>query len=81
MNRSCQRQTHGFETPAWRMISAVPQAFGRRQNDPRPPDMFLRAIAIRYHRRQSLAIRGTHPNTDPLAHDASSQTIRQLGIL
>ena len=25
MNRSCQRHTHGFETPARRMISAVPQ--------------------------------------------------------
>ena len=25
MNRSCQRQTHGFETPARRIISAVPQ--------------------------------------------------------
>ena len=25
INRSCQRHTHGFETPARRMISAVPQ--------------------------------------------------------
>jgi hypothetical protein len=25
MNRSCQRYTQGFETPARRMISAVPQ--------------------------------------------------------
>jgi len=25
MNRACQRQTHGFDTPARRMISAVPQ--------------------------------------------------------
>src|SRR5215472_999666 len=25
MNRSCQRHTHGFDTPARRMISAVPQ--------------------------------------------------------
>ena len=49
---------------------------GRRQNDPRPPDMFLRAVAICDNRCQSLAVRGTHFNADPLAHDASSHTPR-----
>jgi len=45
-------------------------ALRRRQNDPRPPDMFLRAVPIRYHRRQSLAVRATHVNANPLAHVA-----------
>ena len=51
-------------------------ALGGRQNDPRPPDMFLRAVAIRDNRGQSLAVRGTHLNADPLAHDALSHIQR-----
>jgi hypothetical protein len=40
MNRSCQRQTHGLETPARCMISAVPQPSAVARMDLRPPDMF-----------------------------------------
>jgi hypothetical protein len=32
--------------------------------------MFLRAVAIRHNRGQSLAVRGIHLNDDPLAHGA-----------
>src|SRR6516162_7109239 len=56
-------------------------AFRCRQNDPRPPDMFLRAIAIRYNRCQSLAVRGAHLNADPLAHAASYEMACLYGIL
>ena len=50
MNRRCQRQTLGLDTPARRMISAVPMPFGGRQDDPCPPGMLLRAVAIRRDR-------------------------------
>src|SRR5215471_10593878 len=46
-------------------------AFRRRQDDPRPPDMLLWAVAIRHNRRQSLAVRGPHLDADPLAHPLS----------
>jgi hypothetical protein len=40
-----------------------------------------RAGAIRNNRSQSLAVRRTHLNPDPFAHDASSHILRQYGIL
>jgi len=56
-------------------------AFRRRQNDPSPPDMFLRAVAIRHNRDQSLAVRSIHLNDDSLAHGALSHLLRHVGIL
>jgi DNA helicase HerA-like ATPase len=44
------------------------------QDNPRAPHVLLPAIAIGYHRGQSLAIGHTHLNADPLAHHASSHT-------
>src|SRR3954447_19904794 len=52
MNRSCQRQTHGLDLPVRRTI-ARPQTVGRGQHDPRPPDVLLRAVAVRRHRLQT----------------------------
>src|SRR5271166_5117158 len=53
----------------------------RGQNDPRPPHMLLRAVAIGCHRGQSLAVGGTHVNADRLAHPASLHRPPQYGIL
>jgi hypothetical protein len=41
--------------------------------------MFLRAVAIRHH-HHFLAVRGTHLDAVPLAHRASSRTIRQYEV-
>ena len=71
MNRSCQRQTLGFALPVRRMISAVPQPVGRDQDDPRPPDVLLRAVPVRHDRRQPRTVRRRSPRSDPLAHAAA----------
>jgi hypothetical protein len=59
MNRSCQRDTQGFETPARRMISAVPAPLCHRRNDPRPPHMrlwgLLRSATTAANRSRSAA--------------------------
>jgi len=77
MNRSCQRHTQGFETPARRMISGGAAALPRGHDDPRPPDMLLPAVAIRDYRRQLLAVGRTHLEIDPRAHRASSHASPQ----
>ena len=51
MNRSCQRHTDGFDTPARRITSAVPQP-PRSPEDPGPPHVLLRAVAVRHDRRE-----------------------------
>ena len=51
------------------------------QNDPRPPHMLLPAVAISYHRAQSLTVGGTHLDLDPLAHRVLSHASPQYGIL
>ena len=71
MKRSCQRQTLGFDTPARRMIAAVPQPVCGRQDDPRPPDVLLRAVAVRHDRLEPSTISGTHFDLDSLAHGDS----------
>ena len=44
------------------------------------PHMLLPAVAISYHRGQSLAVGGTHLDIDPLAHSALSHASSQYGI-
>ena len=56
-------------------------ALCRGQNDPRPPNMLLPAVAIRHHRHQLLAVGGPHLDLDPLAHRALSHASPQCGIL
>ena len=69
MNRSCQRHTaHGFDTPAPRITAAVPQPSAVAKNDPRPPDVLLRAVAVRHDRLEPSTIGGAHFDLDPLAH-------------
>jgi hypothetical protein len=52
-----------------------------RQDNPGPPDMLLRAVAIPHHRGQSLAVCGTHFDADSPTYEASWHTIRSVGIL
>jgi hypothetical protein len=47
--------------------AAVP----RRQDDPRPPDVFLRAVPVRHDRLEPSTISGTHVDLDALAHGHS----------
>jgi hypothetical protein len=68
LNRSCQRQTHGFDTPVRRMIAFVPEAVRRGQDDPCPPDVLLRAVPVRRHRLQAGTVSGAHLDLDPFAH-------------
>jgi hypothetical protein len=56
-------------------------ALRRRQDDPRPPDMLLRAVAIRYHPFQPVTVGSGNLDLDPLAHGRSSHKTRQKGIL
>jgi hypothetical protein len=77
MNRSCQRHTQGFETPARRITSAVPQSSAVAKM----MRALLRTVAIRHHRRQSLAVGGSYLDADPLAHRALSHALPQYGIL
>ena len=81
MKRSCQRHTEGLDTPARRMISAVPTAIRRRQDDPRPPHMFLAAVAIRHDPLQTVTVRSTHLDLDPLAHGTAYRKAPAEGIL
>ena len=54
-------------------------AFGRRQDDPCPPDMLLRAVAIRRDPLQPDTVRGTHLEADPVAHAAACHDRDQKG--
>ena len=49
-------------------------AFGRRQDDPRPPDVLLRAVAVRHDRLQPDTVGGTYLDADPIAHAAACHT-------
>jgi len=71
----------GFRNPGAAHHLGGAAALCRGQDDPRPPDMLLRAVAVHDHRRQLLAIGGTHFDIDPLAHRVSSHASPQLGIL
>src|SRR5512140_801402 len=68
MNRSCQRQTLGFDLPLWRMISAVPKAVRGRQDDLRPPDVLLRAVPVRDDPFQTGTVGGADFGADVPAH-------------
>ena len=52
MKRSCQRQTQVFDLPVSAMIADGAETVGAQQHDPRPPDVLLRALAIRDDRLQ-----------------------------
>jgi hypothetical protein len=71
MNRSYQRHTHGFDTPARRMTSAVPQPSAVAKMIRARQTCFCGLFAIRHDHCQSLAVRGAHLDADPLAHRAS----------
>jgi hypothetical protein len=58
MNRACQRQTHGFDTPARRMISAVPQPAAVARMTAARQTCFcglLRSATIAFRRARSAA--------------------------
>jgi hypothetical protein len=44
------------------------RCLGGRQNDPRPPDVLLRAVPIRDDRFQSGTVRGAYLDGDTFAH-------------
>jgi hypothetical protein len=62
--------------PAHRRGGAAP--IRGRQDDPRPPDVFLRAVPVRHDRLEPSTIGGAHFDLDPLAHrherDAAGST-------
>jgi hypothetical protein len=74
MNHSRQRHTQGFETRDAAHDFQRAATIRRCQDEPRPPDMLLRAVPIRRYRGQPLAVCGTHLNADPFAHGALSHT-------
>ena len=80
MNRSCQRQTAVWLTPAARMIVAVPSPSGRRQHDPRAPDVLLRAVAVIDDRLQALAIGRGQVDGDASTHPQDSHDAKAMGI-
>ncbi len=56
-------------------------ALGGQQNNPRPPDMLLRAVPVRDHRFQFGAILGGNSKCDPIAHPQDLHTQGMGGIL
>ena len=54
-------------------------AGGGEQNDLRPPNMYLRGVAIDRDRQKPLLIRGTDSNCDTRAHVAGSQAVPRRG--
>src|SRR3954470_5930228 len=53
---------------------ARPQAVRRGQDDPRSPDVLLRAVPVRHHRLQTGTVGGAHLDTDPFAHPCNVGT-------
>jgi hypothetical protein len=80
MNRSCQRQTAVLLTPLPHNGSRA-AASGGQQDDPSPPDMFLRTVPIRHNSLQQSTILGGDFNLDTIAHPADSQLKGSMGIL
>ena len=68
MNRSCQRQTLGFDLPLRRMISAVPKPSAVARMNLRPPDVLLRAVPVRDDHFQTGTVGGADVDGDVLAH-------------
>jgi hypothetical protein len=56
-------------------------AISRQQNDPSPPNMLLRAIAIRHNRFHSDTVRGSYFKSDSLAHPMDAHIRDTTGIL
>ncbi len=52
-----------------------------QQNEPGPPDTFLRALGIRDDRLQSLTIAERYGEGDTAAHSPDSHRLAQMGIL
>ena len=69
----------GHARPAHDLGRAATLARG--QDDPRPPDMLLRAVAIRYDPLQPGTVRSTHLDTDARAHAAACHDQIPMGIL
>ena len=59
---------------------ARPNAVGRQQNDPYPPNVLLRAIAIRHDRRKTSTGGSINSDRNSLAHPPHSHTSRAAGI-
>ena len=53
----------------------------RRQDDPRPPDVLLRAVPIRHDPLQPATVRSAHLDADPFAHAAACHASHAMGIL
>ena len=53
----------------------------RRQDDPRPPDVLLRAVPIRHDPLQPATVRSAHLDADPFAHAAACHASHAKGIL
>ena len=56
-------------------------ALPRRQNDPRPPDVLLGAVAVRHDRLEPCTITSGDFDLDPLAHGDSLPPARRQGNL
>src|SRR4051794_16840138 len=77
----------GLPTPHGGLADAGPAhdlggaaALGGQQHDVRPPDMLLRAVAIRHNRRKSLTVAGCDMDADPGAHATDLYAARRQGI-
>ena len=58
----------------------VPEPLVALQDDPRPPDMFLRALRVRDDRLQSLTVARRDSKMDAGAHSTDSHDTAQYGI-
>jgi hypothetical protein len=65
MNRSCQRHTHGFDTPARRITSAVPQLSAVARMIRARQTCFCGLF--RHDRLEPRTVGGVHFDLDPLA--------------
>jgi hypothetical protein len=80
-NRSCHRQTEVLLVPDRRVSYHGAAAIGSQQNDLRPPNVFLRAIAVRHDGDQRPAVGFSEVNFGGFAHPPDSHGQVDDGIL
>ena len=70
----------GLVLPGLALDGGRPNTVGGQQIDPYPPNVLLRAIAIRHDRLETSTIGGINRNDDSMAHPQDSHTQRTSGI-
>jgi hypothetical protein len=70
MNRSCQRQTVGFATPACRATAIVPTPSPLKRIIRAPPDVLLRAARRRDDRFEASTVPSADFDLDLRSHPA-----------